>query len=174
VNPLAEPELILLVDKEDKASGYEEKLQVHTEGLLHRAFSIFIFNQMGEMLIQRRYSGKYHSPGLWSNTCCSHQRAGETLEQAVHDRLMYEMGFGTELYEVFSFIYKTEFDNGLIENELDHVFFGHYDGQVSPEPSEVEGYRWIPMDELKGEMECHPESFTYWFKKCINKVLEHL
>lgn len=167
---MEEPELILLVDKEDRVTGYGEKLQVHKEGLLHRAFSIFIFNKEGKMLIQKRHSGKYHSPGLWSNTCCSHQRAGETLEQAVHSRLRYEMGFDTELHEVFSFIYRTGFDNGLIENELDHVFFGHYEGQISPEASEVEDYKWVSMDELKGEMERHPGSFTYWFRKCMEKV----
>lgn len=171
---MAEPELILLVDRNDNESGYGEKLQVHKDGLLHRAFSIFIFNHKGEMLIQKRYSGKYHSPGLWSNTCCSHQKTGETLEQAAHSRLIHEMGFDTELHEVFSFIYRVEFDNGLIENEFDHVFFGHYDGPISPEPSEVEDHRWIPMDELKIEMERNPENFTYWFKDCINKVSEHL
>lgn len=171
---MAEHELILLVDSKDNECGYGEKLQIHKDGLLHRAFSIFIFNETGEMLIQKRYSGKYHSPGLWSNTCCSHQRKGETLEQAAHSRLMYEMGFDTELHEMFSFIYRVEFDNGLIEKELDHVFFGHYNGPVSPEPSEVEDYRWVSMNELKYEMELHPESFTYWFKECIDKVSEHL
>jgi len=171
---LTEPELILLVDRNDNESGYGEKLQVHRDGLLHRAFSIFIFNQKGEVLIQKRHSGKYHSPGLWSNTCCSHQKAGETLEQAVHSRLKHEMGFDTELHEVFSFIYRVEFDNGLTENEFDHVFFGHYNGPVSPEPSEVDEYRWVSMDELKDEMKLHPENFTYWLKNCINKVSEHL
>lgn len=171
---MAEPELILLVDSNDNECGYGEKLKVHKDGLLHRAFSVFIFNMKGEMLIQKRHSGKYHSPGLWSNTCCSHQKEGETLEQAVHSRLVYEMGFDTELNEVFSFIYRVEFENGLTENEFDHVFFGHYDGPVSPGSSEVEDYRWVSMDELRDEMERHPECFTYWFKDCIDKVENHI
>ena len=174
VIPLAEPELILLVDKEDNEAGYGEKLQVHKHGLLHRAFSIFIFNQKGEMLIQKRYSGKYHSPGLWSNTCCSHQKQGLSLEQVAHGRLKYEMGFDTEINEAFSFIYRIEFENGLIENELDHVFFGSYDGIVSPERTEVEDYRWISIERLKNEMENTPESFTYWLRYSIDKIIKHL
>lgn len=165
---------ILLVDKDDKELGYGEKLQVHKDGLLHRAFSIFIFNTEGQFLMQKRYSGKYHSPGLWSNTCCSHQRQGESLVQAAHSRLKYEMGFDTELKEAFSFIYKTEFENELIEHELDHVFLGTYDGPVSPEPSEVEGYQWISVKNLMDEMKRNPQQFTYWFKNCINRVVSQL
>lgn len=165
-------ELILLVDEEDRELGYEEKLKVHEKALLHRAFSIFIFNSKEEMLLQKREKGKYHSPGLWTNSCCSHQRKGETLEDAIHRRLQEEMGFDTELKERFTFIYRAEFDNTLTEYELDHVFTGVYEGSIKPNPSEVEDYRWISLEKLKKELKEQPETYTYWFKASIDKLFD--
>ena len=165
-------ELILLVDEEDREVGYEEKLKVHEKALLHRAFSIFIFNSKEELLLQKREKGKYHSPGLWTNTCCSHQRKGETLNEAIHRRLQEEMGFDTELKERFTFIYRAEFDNSLTEYELDHVFTGVYEGPIEFNPSEVEAYRWITLEELKKELEAQPESYTYWFRASIDKIFD--
>lgn len=165
-------ELILLVDEADREIGYEEKLKVHEKALLHRAFSIFIFNSKEEMLLQKRDKGKYHSPGLWTNTCCSHQRKGEALKEAIHRRLQEEMGFDAELKERFTFIYRAEFDNGLTEYELDHVFTGMYEGPIKPNSSEVEDYRWISFEDLITELKEKPETYTYWFKTSIDKLFD--
>src|SRR4030042_2763439 len=126
-------EKIILVDENDREIGTEEKLKTHEQGKLHRAFSIFVFNSKGELLLQRRAKGKYHSGGLWTNTCCSHPREGEKLEEAVHRRLKQEMGLDCPLKEAFSFIYKVRFENGLFEHELDHVFIGRVDGKPVPD-----------------------------------------
>lgn len=156
-------EYILTVDEQDRETGYMEKMEVHKKGVLHRAFSVMIFNNEGEVLLQKRARKKYHSPGLWSNSCCSHQREGETLTEAVSRRIKEELGIICDIKEEFKFKYRVEFDNGLIEHELDHVFIGHCNGNVYPNEDEVEEIRWATLDKLYKEMSEHPENFTYWF-----------
>lgn len=165
-------DLLILVDENDQAIGALEKTPVHEQGLLHRAFSIFIFNSAGKLLLQQRADGKYHSPGLWTNTCCSHPRQGETVEDAVHRRLQEEMGMSCELTFQFSFIYKHEFDNGLTEHELDHVYFGYSDQQPEPNPAEVKDWKYIGMEELKEELERYPDRYSPWLNICFPKVLK--
>ena len=167
-------EMIILVDEIDNELGAIEKLEAHKQGVLHRAFSIFIFDSNNKMLIHRRALEKYHTPGLWTNACCSHPRYDEKLEDAVHRRLIEEMGFDCDLKEIFTFIYKAEFDNGLIENELDHVFIGYHDGAVNPNKDEVHEYDWVETDELLKDIEKDPYKYTYWFKEAIVKVIEYL
>jgi len=157
-------EYILTVDEKDRETGYMEKMEVHKKGVLHRAFSVLIFNSKGEVLLQKRAEIKYHSPGLWTNSCCSHQREGENLNDAVSRRLKEELGIVCECKEVFKFKYRVEFDNGLIEHEIDHVFIGQYDGNISPNQDEIEEIRWVPLDKLNKEMSENPEDFTYWFQ----------
>lgn len=164
---------VILVGKNDKEIGTCEKLKAHKEGKLHRAFSIFIFNSKGELLLQRRAKTKYHSGGLWSNTCCSHPRPGETLENAAHRRLKEEMGFDCELKEVFSFIYKVKLDN-LFEHEYDHVFTGKFDGEPTLNPEEADDWKWINMGELKEDMQKNPNNYTFWFKICIKRLNQKL
>ena len=161
---------IILVDEKDREIGTGEKLKVHEQGKLHRAFSIFVFNSKGETLLQKRAKGKYHSGGLWTNTCCSHPRAGERLEEAVHRRLKEEMGFDCPLKEIFTFIYKVKFDNGLYEHEFDHVFMGEFEGDPSPNPEEADGWRWVPLDELRKGVREDPENYTYWLKAALERV----
>lgn len=163
-------ERVILVDENDKEIGSEEKIEAHKTGKLHRAFSIFVFNSKGEMLLQQRALHKYHSGGLWANACCSHPRLGETLEEAVHRRLKEEMGFDCELKEIFSFIYKAKVGT-LTEHELDHVFIGKYDGDVHPDPGEVGGYRWVTIESLRKDVQTHPELYTEWFKIALEKTL---
>ncbi len=160
---------VILVDENDKEIGFEEKMEAHKTGKLHRAFSIFVFNSKGELLLQRRARDKYHSGGLWSNTCCSHPRVGETLEEAVHRRLKEEMGFDCELREAFHFIYKARVGD-LTEHELDHVFIGRYNGEVNPNPDEVEEYKWVPVASLSKDMKVHPENYTEWFKIAFERT----
>jgi len=167
------PENVILVTPDDQPLGAEEKLKAHLEGKLHRAFSVFIFNSQGEMLLQRRALHKYHSPGLWSNACCSHPRPGEDSEAAAHRRMKEEMGFYCHIERAFQFTYKAEFDNGLTENELDHVFIGEYNGVVQPDREEVAEYRWIDADSLKKDMQENPEQYTYWFRVVLDKVLKY-
>jgi isopentenyl-diphosphate delta-isomerase len=164
-------EKIILVDREDRAIGTGEKLEVHKSGKLHRAFSIFVFNPKGELLLQRRAKGKYHSGGLWTNTCCSHPRAGEKLGEAVHRRLKQEMGFDCPLKEAFSFIYKVKFENGLYEHELDHVFLGRFDGKPVPNPEEADGWKWISLKELKEDIQKNPGNYTYWLRTSLDRVI---
>ncbi|CAN5288560.1 isopentenyl-diphosphate Delta-isomerase [soil metagenome] len=161
---------VILVDKNDKPIGIMEKLEVHKRALLHRAFSVFIFNSKGEMLLQQRASGKYHNPGLWSNTCCSHPKPGELTGEAAKKRLSEEMGFTTELDKAFSFTYRAVFDNGLTEHEYDHVFIGEYNGAVKPDPQEVMNYRYTPLIRIKSELISNPENFTEWFKLSFKRV----
>ncbi len=161
---------VILVNEHDHEVGNEEKLTAHQKGLLHRAFSIFIFNTLGKMLIHKRASGKYHSGGLWTNACCSHPRPGETLEDAVHRRLKEEFGFDCPLKKVFSFIYKAHIPQGnLTEHEYDHVFEGTYDQTPQPNPEEIEDFAWIAMDELVQDVKKHPEKYTYWFKIALKE-----
>ena len=165
-------EHVILVDRMDGEIGTEEKLRAHREGKLHRAFSIFIFNTLGELLLQKRSEIKYHSGGLWTNTCCSHPRLGESHSCAARRRLNEEMGFDCELTELFSFIYHAELDNNLFEHELDHVFVGRYDGQPVPNPDEVDDWKWMGIEKLKREVGENPEHYTCWFKLILNRVLE--
>ena len=151
-----------------------EKIEAHEKGLLHRAFSVFIFNEQGEMLLQQRAPGKYHSPNLWTNACCSHPAPGEEVSAAAHRRLKEEMGFDTELDKAFAFTYRAEFDNGLTEHEFDHVFAGRYNGPVNPDPLEVSRYRYINLRELRKEMQEQPGQFTEWFKIAYPRLEEYL
>lgn len=157
-------EKVILVDREDKQIGTMPKLEAHEKAILHRAFSVFIFNEKGELMLQRRALHKYHSPGLWTNTCCSHQRVGETNIEAGKRRLFEEMGFSCELEDTFWFIYKATFDNGLTEHELDHVMVGKYNAEPNINPDEVAAYKWMTLDDLKTDMKDHPEKYTAWFK----------
>lgn len=163
-------EHVVLVDEDDKETGTMEKMEAHEKGALHRAFSIFIFNSKGELLLQQRALNKYHSPGLWTNTCCSHPRPGEAVEDAAHRRLAEEMGMECGLDYHFHFLYKTRFDNGLIEHELDHVFFGTSDTLPVLNSEEVAGYRYIGMKLLEKELNESPENYSPWLRICFVKV----
>lgn len=165
---------VILVDENDKKVGTEEKIRVHKEGKLHRAFSIFVFNSEGKLLLQKRAKSKYHSGGLWSNTCCSHPKPNESLEKAIHKRLKTEMGFDCELEEIFNFIYSAEFENGLSESEYDHVFKGEFNGKPDPNPNEAEDWKWISLEELKKDMERNPDKYTYWFRASIDRVISYV
>lgn len=157
-------EKVILVNEQDEPIGLMPKLEAHEKAQLHRAFSIFILNSKNEVMLQQRASQKYHSPLLWTNTCCSHQREGETNIEAGNRRLFEEMGFTTELKELFHFIYKAPFDNGLTEHELDHVMIGYFDGEPNINPDEVESWKWMDIDLIKNDMQQHPDSYTVWFK----------
>ena len=165
-------EHVILVDHTGREIGTQEKLQAHREGKLHSAFSIFVFNTVGELLLQRRAWTKYHSGGLWTNTCCSHPRPGESYYRAARRRLNEEMGFDCELTGLFSFIYHTQLDNSLFEHELDHVFVGHYNGQPVPNPDEVDDWKWMNINALKQDVREHPENYTYWFKLTLDRVVK--
>lgn len=165
-------EEIILVDENDNPVGTCEKLQAHIDCKLHRAFSIFIFDSEQKMLLQKRHNEKYHSGGLWSNTCCSHQRAGTIFENSVHERLKLEMGFDCDLKEIFTFTYKVELGSGLWEHELDHVFIGEYNNkEITPNVHEVEDYIWIGKQELLRDIKINPQKYTYWFTHILEKVL---
>jgi isopentenyl-diphosphate Delta-isomerase len=165
---------VILVDEQDNAIGTMGKMEVHEKAILHRAFSIFIFNNKGEILLQQRAADKYHSAGLWTNTCCSHPRPGEDTLAAAHNRLQEEMGFTTPLSKTFSFIYKAPFDNGLTEHEYDHVFIGTYNGIVQPDPLEVSDYCYQSVEEIKSNIITQPGKFTEWFKIALPKLEQHL
>ena len=157
-------EKVILVDINDEPIGLMEKMAAHEQALLHRAFSVFIFNDNNEIMLQQRAASKYHSPLLWTNTCCSHQRAGETNIQAGKRRLQEEMGFEVELTELFHFIYKAPFENGLTEHELDHVMIGKYNSEPNINTDEVESWKWMSIDAIKTDMQENPELYTAWFK----------
>ena len=154
-------QLVVLVDKNNRKIGEEEKLKAHKEGKLHRAFSIFIFNSKGELLIQQRAKTKYHSGGLWSNTVCSHPKPNETYLRATHRRLKEEMGFDCKLKKLFCFIYRKEFKNGLIENEYDCIFIGKFEGTPKPNPKEVMDYKWISLKDLKQKIKKIPLNMLF-------------
>lgn len=157
-------EYIVLVNDRDEAIGYEEKLMAHKTGMLHRAFSVFMADPAHtKMFLQQRASGKYHSPGLWTNACCSHLREGETFESAIERRMQEELGVRCGFAHLFDFRYRTEFDNGLIENEIDHVYLAEYDSPVVPSPEEIDAYQWIDLDALDAWIREAPEAFTSWF-----------
>jgi len=167
-----EKEYIVLVDEKDRKTGSEEKLKAHQNGgRLHRAFSVFMFNSRGEMLLQQRAKGKYHCGGMWTNTCCSHQHPDETIEQAAHRKLKQEMGFDAPLKEIFKFIYRAPFENGLTEHELDHVFVGRFDRTVKPNPKEAAGFKWVGLKELAADVAKNPDIYTPWFKIVLDRVI---
>ena len=163
-------EQVILVDELDNEIGTKEKMQAHKEALLHRAFSVFIFNKKGELLLQRRALNKYHSPGLWTNTCCSHPRPNEILMNAAKRRLVEEMGFDCDLFYQFNFIYKASLDQGMTEHELDHVYFGTYEGEIIINPEEVSDYKFVSITELEININKQPHLFTEWFKIVFEKV----
>lgn len=158
---------IILVDKADRAIGSAEKQLAHVHGLLHRAFSLFVFNSRGELLLQQRNKGKYHTPGLWSNTCCSHPSPDENLATAIHRRLPEEMGFHCKLNKIFRCYYRLELDNHLIEHENNHICIGFFDGEPSPNPAEVEDWRWRNLADLLHELNGSAQNFTPWFRLII-------
>ncbi|MFT6755387.1 MAG: isopentenyl-diphosphate delta-isomerase [Urechidicola sp.] len=162
-------EQVILVDENDTQIGLMPKMEAHEKALLHRAFSVFSFNDSGELLLQQRAADKYHSPLQWTNTCCSHQREGESNIEAGKRRLQEEMGFSCELSEVFSFIYKAPFDNGLTEHELDHVMIGKFNGVPEVNPEEVESYKWMSLEEVKVDMEMDESKYTAWFRIIFDK-----
>jgi len=163
-------ENVILVDTHDSPVGQMEKMEAHLKGELHRALSILVFNTTGEILLQQRAFSKYHTPGLWSNTACSHPRPGEVSVEAATRRLGEEMGLTTELKESFAFIYKAHFDNGLIEHEFDHVFFGKFDGVPVINPQEANAYKWINPIDLMEDMRSTPEKYTVWFRIIMEKI----
>ena len=167
-------EQVILVDEQDNQIGLMEKIEAHEKALLHRAFSVFVFNDKKELMLQQRAAEKYHSPLLWTNTCCSHQREGETNLVAGKRRLQEEMGFVCELKEVFSFIYKAPFDNGLTEHELDHVMVGDFNEQPNINKEEVESYKWMTLEAVKKDIESKPEIYTAWFKIIFKKSYDTL
>lgn len=167
-------EKVILVDTNDEPIGLMEKMAAHEQALLHRAFSVFVLNDKNEVMLQQRASHKYHSPLLWTNTCCSHQRAGESNIQAGKRRLEEEMGFKTDLKELFHFIYKAPFDNGLTEHELDHVMIGYSNQEPKINPEEVESWKWMKIEDIKNDMEIHPEIYTVWFKIIFDKFYHYL
>lgn len=167
-------EKVILVDKNDNQIGLMEKMEAHEKALLHRAFSIFVFNKKGELLIQQRALSKYHSAGEWANTCCSHQRDGESTLEAAHRRLMEEMGFDVDLEEVFSFTYKKAFGNGLTEHEFDHVLFGSFEGEPIMNPEEVGDWKYISLTQLNEEIKAEPSKYTIWLQIALKEVESHL
>lgn len=163
---------VVIVDQNDHTLGEMEKIEAHVKGVLHRAFSIFIFNSKGELLIHQRSLEKYHSPGLWTNTCCSHPQLYENLKESALERLQFEMGFTTDIHKIFSFIYHAPMENGLIEHELDHVFIGYYDDEPRINEREVQNFYWISPEQLLVDIKYHPEHYTFWFRKVVEDVLE--
>jgi isopentenyl-diphosphate delta-isomerase len=156
-------EEVILVDEQDQQLGIMEKIKAHQEGLLHRAFSVFIFNEKGEMLLQQRSKNKYHSAGLWTNACCSHPKPGEDIQSAAQRRLHEELGFVTSIEEIFDFIYKSSFKNGLTEYEFDHVFIGIFDDPIEPDKKEVSDYCFKSLEEIKSSLQSQPGLYTAWF-----------
>lgn len=167
-------EEVILVNKQDEQLGLMPKMEAHKKALLHRAFSVFVFNKKNELLLQQRAKEKYHSPELWTNTCCSHQRNGETNLEAGKRRLYEEMGFVCDLKEVFKFIYKAPFDNGLTEHELDHVMIGYYNEDPVINEEEVESFQWMKMEDVKNDIRKHPEKYTEWFKIIFRESFDKL
>ena len=155
-------------------TGTMEKMEAHYQGVLHRAFSVFIFNHKGDMLLQQRAANKYHSGGLWTNACCSHPYDGQETLAAAEKRLKEEMGFTVPLKKAFEFVYKASFENGLTEHEYDHVFIGYYDGDIIPAPEEVQDYCFMNAEDLKISIESHPHRYTAWFKIAFPKLQDYL
>ena len=167
-------EQVILVNENDEQIGLMAKLEAHEKAVLHRAFSVFIFNTKNELMLQKRAAHKYHSPNLWTNTCCSHQRDGETNIEAGTRRLQDEMGFVADLEESISFIYKAPFDNGLTEHEFDHVMIGYYNDEPKINFDEVSDWKWMSLEDVKVDIAMHPELYTEWFKIIFDKFYEHI
>jgi len=167
-------EKVILVNENDEQIGLMEKIEAHEKALLHRAFSVFVFNDKNELMIQQRALSKYHSPGLWTNTCCSHQREGESNIDAGKRRLHEEMGFSTNLNDTISFIYKAPFDNGLTEHEFDHILVGNFEGQPELNPDEVAAWKWVSLEDLEADMKKNPDIYTEWFKIIFDKYYSHI
>ena len=166
-------EEVILVDEQDQQIGAMEKMEAHKQGKLHRAFSVFVFNSNGDLLLQKRNKDKYHSGGKWTNTCCSHPKPEETTEEGAHRRLHEEMGMACELDYVFNFLYRADLDNELIEHELDHVFFGTSDRQPILNPLEAEDFKYINLKKLQVDMAKNPAAYTEWLKICLPYVIDH-
>jgi isopentenyl-diphosphate delta-isomerase len=167
-------EHVVLVDETDRPVGTERKLAAHVSGALHRAFSVFVFDGAGSLLLQRRARTKYHSGGFWANTCCGHPRPGESVHEAATRRLREEMGVGCELRSLTTFRYRADVGNGLVEHEYDHIFVGRFDGAPSPDPDEVEDWRWVTMGELTGEIARDADRFAAWFPPALGELRAHL
>lgn len=163
---------VILVNEQDHEQGVMEKMEAHEKGLLHRAFSVFIFNKKGDMLLQRRALTKYHSGGLWTNACCSHPQPGETADAAAQRRLQEELGFSLPVEKVFDFVYRADFENGLTEHEFDHVFVGQYNGPIHPNPEEVMDFRYVSMESLRAHLEREPQLYTAWFRLAFPRIDE--
>jgi isopentenyl-diphosphate Delta-isomerase len=172
-NPYFYPmEQVILVNENDEETGIMEKMEAHEKALLHRAFSVFIFNKEGQMLLQQRAAKKYHSPQLWTNACCSHPRPGELTMAAAKRRLYEELGFETALDKIFEFTYKADFNNGLTEHEFDHVFTGTYDGIIKPDSREVLDYCYKSMTDIQESLQSHPHKYTVWFAIAFPRILD--
>ncbi len=171
---MVENENVVLITEQDEPIGLMEKQEAHVAGVLHRAFSVFIFNDKNELLIQQRAFEKYHTPGKWTNTCCSHPRDGETYEEGAMRRLQEEMGFTCPIEYQFNFIYKADVGQGLTEHELDYVFKGVYNEEPVINPEEVAAYKWIDFDELQRDVQNNPEQYTPWFRIILKEYLAHL
>lgn len=169
-----EEENVILVNQNDEQIGLMPKMEAHEKAVLHRAFSVFVMNDKNEIMLQQRANQKYHSPLLWTNTCCSHQRDGETNIQAGSRRLFEEMGFQTTLKELFHFIYKAPFDNGLTEHELDHVMIGYYNEEPKINPEEVESWKWMSIEDVAKDIQVQPEIYTVWFKIIFDQFYHFL
>ena len=167
-------ENVILVNQLDEEIGLMPKMEAHEKAVLHRAFSVFIMNKNGETMLQQRAQHKYHSPSLWTNTCCSHQRQGETSLEAGKRRLQEEMGFKADLKELFWFIYKAPFDNGLTEHELDHIMIGNYNEPPKINPDEVDSWKWMTLDAVKKDIAASPDLYTEWFKIIFQKFCNYL
>ena len=167
-------ENVVLVDRNDNPIGLMPKLEAHEKGVLHRAFSVFILNQKSQLMLQRRALDKYHSPGLWTNTCCSHQRDGESTIDAANRRLNEEMGLNADLEEIFSFIYKANLKNGLIEHEFDHVLVGYTDLSPIINIKEVEDWKWVDLSILEHDIDKNPNIYTEWFKIIFKRVKDYI
>ena len=165
-------ENVILVNEKDEQIGLMPKMEAHQKGVLHRAFSVFIFNKRDELMLQQRAHSKYHSPGLWTNTCCSHQREGESNIEAGKRRLQEEMGFSTDLKDTISFIYKAPFDNGLTEYEFDHILVGKYNEDPKLNPEEAAAFKWMDLEDVKKDMEVNPQLYTAWFKIIFDKYYQ--
>jgi isopentenyl-diphosphate delta-isomerase len=164
---------VILVNEQDEPIGLMPKMEAHEKAVLHRAFSVFVLNNKNQVMLQQRAAHKYHSPLLWTNTCCSHQKENETNLEAGNRRLMEEMGFQTPLKELFHFIYKAPFDNGLTEHELDHVMIGYFENEPNINEEEVESWKWMDIEAVKSDIEQNPEIYTVWFKIIFDKFYHY-